>query len=240
MIRPLDTDFYTDIIVLTGAGISVASGIRPFRGPGGIWSEYDIQNFITKQALNENPFRVWRFCAILRDQMKDARPNAAHYALAKFEAGLKDYQRFMLVTQNIDGLHQQAGSKNVVEIHGNVNKTRCTNWSCALKPYVDPEPHLDEKQLCQLCGSPLRMDIVLFGEGVATKEIKEKLRSCDLFIAIGTSGIVYPAAGFADIAKSGGARTLLVNLEETPGAEQFFHQTIIGKAEEVLPALLKA
>src|SRR5687768_16868781 len=121
IITPLETTYYINIVVLTGAGISVASGLRPFRGPGGLWSEVDIMEYATARALKEDPFKVWKFFAPLREQLKQIEPNPAHYALAKFEAGLRNYQSFTLITQNIDGLHQRAGSKNVIEMHGNVN-----------------------------------------------------------------------------------------------------------------------
>jgi NAD-dependent deacetylase len=238
MIEKIDPTYYINITVLTGAGISVASGLRPFRGPGGIWNDNDIRQFATKKALEENPYRVWRFHAPLRDQLKITEPNAAHYALAKFESKLKDYQKFTLITQNIDGLHQKAGSKNVIELHGNVNRTICTDPYCEMKPYIDLETHLDEMPTCKICNKPLRMDIVLFGEGVNAFDIKKELPDCDLFIAIGTSGVVHPAAGFADIAKLNGARTILINLEDQEGAHFFFHERILGKAEEILPALL--
>jgi NAD-dependent deacetylase len=233
---------YFNIVVLTGAGISVASGLRPFRGPNGLWNEVDVLEYATAKALKEDPFKVWKFSAVLRDQIKNIKPNEAHYCLAKLEMNLKNYQTFTLITQNIDGLHTKAGNKNVIEMHGNVNITKCTNKRCKLKPYEETDSHLESLPICELCGSPLRLDIVLFEEDIpmkAQKELKRALKSCDLFIAIGTSGEVYPAAGFVKTAKSYGAKTILINLETFELAESKFDECIIGKAEEILPQLIK-
>jgi NAD-dependent deacetylase len=241
MILPIDFSKYFNIVVLTGAGISVASGIRPFRGPGGIWQEVDPLDYATADALKRDPFAVWKFSAVLRAQLQTVEPNPAHYALARLEAKLLNYQTFTLITQNIDGLHQRAGSKNVIEMHGNVNRTRCINKRCKLKPYAETDPHLDSLPICKLCGGPLRLDIVLFGEEIpmpAQKELKRSLRSGNLFIAIGTSGEVYPAAGFARRARSYGARTMLVNLESFDSATTDFDDIYIGRAEELLPQLI--
>jgi NAD-dependent deacetylase len=236
----IDTKEYFNIVVLTGAGISVASGLRPFRGPGGLWNEVDVLEYATAQALRVDPFKVWKFSAVLREQLKTTEPNQAHYSLANLEANLKNYQLFTLITQNIDGLHTKAGSKNVIEMHGNVNITKCTKKKCKLKPFEETESHLDKLPLCKLCGNPLRHDIVLFNEDIpmkAQKDIKRSLRGCNLFIAIGTSGEVYPAAGFVKTAKSYGAKTILINLESYDSAKDIFDDVIIGKAEEILPDL---
>lgn len=236
----IDVREYLNIVVLTGAGISVASGLRPFRGPNGLWNEVDVLEYATAYALRINPFKVWKFSAVLREQLKTTQPNEAHYSLARLEGNLKSYQNFTLITQNIDGLHTKAGSKNVIEMHGNVNITKCTRKKCKLKPFEETDSHLDKLPLCQLCGHPLRQDIVLFHEDIpmkAQKEIKRSLRGCNLFIAIGTSGEVYPAAGFVKTAKYYGSTTVLINLESFNSAKDKFDRVITGKAEELLPNL---
>ena len=236
----IDVREYLKIVILTGAGISVASGVQPFRGPNGLWNEVDVLEYATAYALRMEPFKVWKFSVTLREKLKTVQPNQAHYALAELESKLKNYQTFTLITQNIDGLHTKAGSKNVVEMHGNVNITKCTKKHCKLKPFEESDSHLDKLPLCQLCGSPLRQDIVLFNENIpmkVQKEIKRSLRCCNLFIAIGTSGEVYPAAGFVKTAKSYGAKTILINLESFNSAENLFDKIILGKAEELLPDL---
>ena len=236
----IDIKEYLNIVILTGAGISVASGLRPFRGPNGLWNEVDVLEYATAYALRVDPFKVWKFSAVLREQLKTTQPNQAHYSLARLESNLKSYQCFTLITQNIDGLHTKAGSKNVIEMHGNVTITKCTKKRCKLKPFEETDSHLDKLPLCGLCGSPLRQDIVLFHEDIpmkAQKEIKSSLRSCNLFIAIGTSGEVYPAAGFVKTAKSYGANTILINLESFNSAQTMFDKVFVGKAEELLPHL---
>lgn len=241
MIEPLDFSKYRSIVALTGAGISVASGLRPFRGPGGLWNEVDVLAYATAEALKQDPFKVWRFFASLRQQLKYAEPNAAHYALAKLESHMENHQNFTLITQNVDGLHQRAMSKNVIEMHGNLKRIRCQYKKCRLKPYEDDHFSLESLPTCNLCGSPLRFDIVLFGEHIQMdiqREIKKSLRSCNLFMAIGTSREVYPAAGFVRVARSYGAKTIAINVEPIESATSDFHEVYLGKAEEVLPEFL--
>lgn len=170
-----------------------------------------------------------------------AKPNAAHRVLANWEEELDPHQEFLLVTQNVDALHQRAGSKNVVELHGNVMVTRCSNSSCRLKPYRDEQAHLESVPKCPVCGSVLRPDVVLFGEEIpalSSWTAKRALRECDLFIAVGTSGLVTPAANYVRGAEYAGARTVLVNLEPMARPNPAFKEQYLGPAEEVLPALL--
>ncbi len=223
---------YHHIVILTGAGISVASGIAPFRGPGGLWTDRDIERCATAHALRNDPKVVWDAFAELRRSARVTKPNPTHFALAELE---KHRPSTMVLTQNIDGLHQAAGSKNVVELHGNIHRSRCTRRKCHLQPFDDTEV---EFHRCPECGAPLRYDIVLFEENLDENDIRRSyaaLSECDLFIAAGTSGIVYPSAGFAQIAMSNGARTVLVNLEELP--TPYFEEQILGKAEEIFPKL---
>jgi NAD-dependent deacetylase len=162
-------------------------------------------------------------------------------ALVRLEYNLKPHQQFLLITQNIDGLHQKAGSQNVVELHGTVRRTRCTNDSCISEPFTDNDPHDKQLPRCSTCQSPLRPDIVLFNEEIppdASWQSKRALRDCDLFIAVGTSGTVSPASNFVRSADYAGARTILVNLEPMNPKNPYFKEEYLGKAEEVLPTLI--
>lgn len=238
--RSIDQKRYDSIIVLTGAGISVASGLRPYRGPGGIWEEAGIAHLATAEAIEKDPHAVWKLFGPLREKLQKCEPNEAHRALARMEQA-RNSGDFLLVTQNIDGLHQRAGSKNVLELHGRVYVTRCSNRGCYLTPYEDDETHLDELPLCPKCGSYLRPDIVLFGEPIATAashRVKVALRSVTLFLAVGTSGSVAPASRYVNSADYMGARTVLVNLQKMTPPNRAFHEEYLGRAEELLPKLL--
>lgn len=232
---------YARIVILTGAGISAGSGLRTYRGPDGVWEEYEVETFGHVQALTERPQETWRLFGGMRESVLAARPNAAHRALAEWEAALLPQQQFLIVTQNVDGLHQQAGSRNVVELHGSLMTTRCSNRDCDLAPYHDEQSHQDAVPRCPRCGSVLRPDVVLFGEEIPALPawtVKRALRDCDLFIAVGTSGLVTPAAGYVRSARYAGARTILVNLEPMTRPEAAFQEQLLGPAEQVLPALL--
>ncbi|MCU0544744.1 MAG: NAD-dependent protein deacylase [Oscillatoriaceae cyanobacterium Prado104] len=238
--QPINFDRYRNIVILTGAGISVASGIRPFRGQGGLSDEIDPLQHSDCSLIETNPIAIWQFYGILREQLKTAQPNAAHLKLAEIEERLSPNQQFTLITQNIDGLHQRAGSSNVLEIHGNVNRTRCSNLSCSITPFSDSESHDRALPMCQICGSTLRPDIVLFGEQLPVKEswlAKRSLRDCDLFIAIGTSGTVSPASSFVRSADYAGARTILINLEPMAPKNPYFKEEYLGCAEEIVPLI---
>ncbi len=237
----LDLSSYHDIVVLTGAGISVASGIRPFRGPGGLWEEIDPMTYATHEAILTEPLMVWKLFGVLRTQLITPGPNRAHTALAKFESALDKKHHFTLITQNIDGLHLKAGSRNVVELHGSITRTRCTNDGCELTPFVEDDPHADQIPFCPICQSPLRPDIVLFNEWIPAESALrcyQALENVDLFMAVGTSGEVYPAAGFVRSAVNAGARTILVNLEPLNPPNPYFKEEYLGKAEDLLPELL--
>jgi NAD-dependent deacetylase len=239
--KHIDFSKYKSIVALTGAGISVASGLRPFRGPGGIWEEVDVERYGNKGILRTEPHAVWKLFGSLRTLLQTAEPNAAHLALAKLEHNLKAHQQFLLITQNIDGLHQKAGSQNVVELHGTVRRTRCSNETCSSEPFIDSNPHERQLPLCQICQSPLRPDIVLFNEEIppdASWHAKRALRDCNLFIAVGTSGTVSPASNYVRSADYAGARTILVNLEPMNPKNPYFKEEYLGKAEEVLPTLI--
>ena len=242
-VLPLDYKNIRDcrrIVVLTGAGVSVASGIPPFRGPGGLWNDPKMERLAHREALHDDPKSAWQFYNDLRKVCQNAKPNAAHLALAQFEQNLKPDQTLLLITQNVDGLHQQAGSKNVLEMHGNIHRTKCSNPECSLASGFEDTRTYREPPHCPRCDSILRPDLVMFGEMIPPQvnlKAVPTLHKCDLFIAIGTSGSVYPANRFVLVAKEAGAMTICINAEPPEGLNAF-HQTIIGKAEEELPKLL--
>lgn len=228
------------VVVLTGAGVSAESGIRTFREAGGLWEDFEITEVASPEGFRRDPRKVWRFYGERRLQALACEPNPAHRALAAFEARLAD--RMSLVTQNVDGLHRRAGSRRVIEVHGSLFRSKCTSPACDgfREPWDDSEPHLDGPPSCPLCGAMSRPDIVWFGELLSRahlRSIEAALRTCTVFIAVGTSGAVYPAAGLVHAASSAGAHTILVNKDpaENEGA---FDEIIQGEAGTVLPILL--
>jgi NAD-dependent deacetylase len=234
----IDVSGYRGIVVLTGAGISAASGIRTYRGPDGLWNDAKLVRLSEGETFRREPLEVWRFWSESRRICAAAAPNAAHLALASLEGRLRSDQRLTLITQNIDGLHRRAGSSRVVEFHGAIDRTRCSNPSCGLESFLDDELYFDSYPLCPRCASNLRPDIVLFGEAIPPRNseaVMSALAGCDLFVAIGTSGTVYPAADFARWAFEGGARTLYLNLESLGDGAEFFREELLGRAEELVP-----
>lgn len=221
------------IVVLTGAGISAESGIKTFRADDGLWEEHRVEDVATPEAFERDPWLVQKFYNERRRPLLDelVAANAAHIALAKLEK--KFNGEFLLVTQNIDNLHEQGGSKNIVHMHGEVLKMRCGQTNKIFDCYQN----IEVSDLCDCCGEPnnLRPHIVWFGEmPLYMDEITRAISECDLFISIGTSGNVYPAAGFVQMAKKSGAKTLEINLEKSNVANDF-DQGIYGKAGDVLP-----
>lgn len=224
---------YQSIVVLTGAGVSAESGIRTFRAADGLWEDHRIEDVATPEAFARNPALVQRFYNERRRPILEqtVSPNPAHYALAQLEQ--KFAGDFLLVTQNIDNLHEQAGSRKLRHMHGEILKAHCRKTQRVFPCTRD----IEFDDLCQCCGEAgnLRPHIVWFGEmPLYMDEIYGALQQCDLFIAVGTSGNVYPAAGFVQIARQAGADTLEINLEESNVATDFA-QAIYGKAGEVLP-----
>lgn len=241
-LKPLGVDRYRNIVILTGAGVSVASGLRPYRGPGGLWNEPGMAELATAKALAERPAEVWRLFGTLRVAARAAQPNAAHVAIAEVERRLGDAASVTVITQNVDGLHQRAGSRNVIELHGSAFLTRCSASACELPPFADDDPHEDAVPRCPRCGSDLRPDVVFFEEpipGGAEWQAKRALRDCDLFLAAGTSGTVSPAASFVRAAEFARARTVLVNLEPMTPRHPAYDEEHLGRAEELLPVLLR-
>jgi NAD-dependent deacetylase len=236
----IDLSAYQRIVVLTGAGVSVASGLRTYRGPDGLWKDEEVRRAAMVETLWTEPALSWRLFGARRMPVRTVQPNAAHQALVRMEESMHADQQFLLITQNVDGLHQRAGSKKVLELHGNVTFTRCTNNSCELAPFEDAEDHSDEVPRCPKCGSVLRPDIVMFGEYLPADTLRQSiqaLRVCDLFIAIGTSGVVAPASHFVELAEVAGARTIYVNLEPMEPPNPAFHEEHLGRAEELLAKL---
>lgn len=221
------------IVVLTGAGISAESGIQTFRASDGLWEEHRIEDVATPEAFDRDPELVQRFYNKRRQPLLDdiVHPNLAHKALARLEKEIDG--EFVLITQNIDNLHEQAGSINVLHMHGEVLKMRCQQT----QQIFPCEEELSIHDVCGCCGQVgnLRPHIVWFGEmPLFMDEIHLALSSCDLFLAIGTSGNVYPAAGFVQLANQAGAQSIEINLEESKVATDF-DEAIYGKAGEVLP-----
>lgn len=226
---------YKDIVVLTGAGISAESGLKTFRDNHGLWEGYRVEEVATPEAFYHHPETVHRFYNARRSQLiSEATPNAAHQALANAE---KEFQgSFLLVTQNVDNLHEQAGSQNVKHMHGELLRVRCTH--CHMESGWEDD--LSGDTTCPSCSRKqgMRPDIVWFGETpYFMDEIHCALMQCDLFIAIGTSGNVYPAAGFVQTAKSSGAYTIELNLESTKNT--FFDENLEGKAGILVPTLCR-
>ncbi len=221
---------YHNIVVLTGAGVSAESGIATFRGPGGLWEGHRVEDVCTPQALRRDPELVHRFYDARRAALTAVAPNPAHVALARLDALWPG--ELLIVTQNVDDLHERAGTKRLLHMHGELNAALCAacdariSWTGPLAP----------ASACPACGAAvLRPDIVFFGEMPYWMEmIEAALATCDLFVSIGTSGAVYPAAGFVQTARYHGADTLELNLEPSVGSI-FFAESRMGAAGVLVP-----
>ena len=225
-----------NIFILTGAGISAESGLKTFRDADGLWENFNVEDVASIEGFQKNPKLVHDFYNKLRPVMEQAKPNAAHIAISDFEKENPNLNVY-LVTQNVDLLHEKAGSQNVRHMHGRIDETVCLKCGHVVKTL--------EKSafdgVCEKCGATgfLKPNIVFFGEmPMFMDEIAHKLSVCDVFIAIGTSGVVYPAAGFVAQAKYYGAKTYLFNLEYAEN-NVYFDEQIIGKASETLPPFLR-
>ncbi|MBF0392729.1 MAG: NAD-dependent protein deacylase [Alphaproteobacteria bacterium] len=222
------------IVILTGAGISKESGLETFRDEGGIWSTVRLEDVATPEAFQRDPNRVHAFYNARRRQLVSSgvTPNPAHLALARLEAEWPG--EVLIVTQNIDDLHERAGSRHLIHMHGELAKVRCGFCGGVL----DWRDDLDRETGCPVCqkSGTLRPHIVWFGEmPLHMERIHRALGDCDLFVSIGTSGNVYPAAGFVEHARGLGVRTLELNLEPSEGAS-LFDEAIYGPAASVVPA----
>jgi NAD-dependent deacetylase len=223
------------VFVLTGAGISAESGLPTFRASDGLWAGHRIEDVCTPEAWQRNPALVWEFYSARRVAAQRAESNPAHFALAGLEAQLGD--RFFLCTQNVDDLHERAGSRRLVHMHGELAKSRCAR-ECGRGPVEDWTiyPSLADVGRC-VCGGRLRPHIVFFGEiPLEMDRIQQEIRRATLMLVVGTSGSVYPAANFVHWARAGGARTVYVGPEAPLNAAAFTH-VLEGQAGEVLPGL---
>lgn len=219
-----------NIVILTGAGISAESGIDTFRSAGGLWEQHRVEDVATPEGFARDPDLVLRFYDMRRAAIQEKLPNAAHFALAELDA--KWTGNLLIVTQNVDDLHTRAGARRVLHMHGEHLNAWCT--SCDVRsrwtaPLIDRPP-------CPVCQArTLRPDVVWFGEmPYRMGEIYGALREADLFVSIGTSGAVYPAAGLVQKARELGIQTLELNLERSQGSA-LFHETRLGPATEVVP-----
>jgi NAD-dependent deacetylase len=225
------------VVALTGAGVSQESGLRTFRdAQTGLWAQYKPTELASPEAFARDPKLVWDWYAWRREAVKAVRPNAGHYALVQME---KRIPQFTLITQNVDNLHRMAGSQNVLELHGNIQRVRCANCYTFTEVW-DDDP--EEVPRCQVCGGLLRPDVVWFGEALPRDQLEaavEAARRCDVFFSIGTSGVVQPAASLAFAAHNRGAVVIEINAEPTPLTPKtnYFLQ---GKSGQILPELVSA
>jgi NAD-dependent deacetylase len=223
------------IVAFTGAGISAESNVPTFRGTDGLWRNYSPETLATAQAFESDPRLVWEWYDWLRGLIHAAQPNPGHLALSEMQQ--RAGENFTLVTQNMDGLHERAGSHDVVKLHGDIWLLRCTTCGIERRNEQVPLKHLPP--LCR-CGGTLRPAIVWFGEMLPEVEWMRALdaaRWADVFLAIGTSALVYPAAGLARVARESGAQVVIVNPDPTP-ADEFAKWILRGPAGEILPRLL--
>lgn len=222
------------VCVLTGSGISAESGVPTFRdAQTGLWAKYDPQELATPDAFERDPALVWRWYRWRRELVAEAEPNAAHRALVKLAERVP---KLSLITQNVDGLHQRAGSSGVVEFHGNIFEDRCH----AERRVVEDADHALDIPLCAACGGQLRPGVVWFGENIPAGALAladAAVTDCDVFLSIGTSALVWPAAGLAEQAHAGGATVVEINLDLTPLSSRADY-CLTGKAGSILPELV--
>lgn len=227
-----DNDF---VVVLTGAGVSAESGIKTFRDNNGLWENHKVEVVATPEGFKKNPKLVWRFYKERYFQSLEVNPNPGHYALVELEKKFQD--NFLLITQNVDGLHSRAGSSRLIEMHGSLATCFCTG--CDMKYNMSDVNLVDAIPVCLECGKDLRPDIVWFGEmPYDLDEIYDALSRVTVFLTIGTSGQVYPASYFVSLAHQYGAKTIGINLAK-PENMYYIKHFYKGKSGEILPKLLK-
>lgn len=222
---------FRNLVILTGAGVSAESGIATFRGPGGLWEGHRVEDVCTPEALARDPELVHRFYDLRRAALEAVAPNAAHHALARLDAAWPG--ELLIVTQNVDDLHERAGATRLLHMHGELRSALCA--ACGVRERW--EETLPPERECPNCGMlALRPDIVFFGEMPYQMErIEAAIAEADLFVSIGTSGAVYPAAGFVQTARHYGAATLEMNLEPS-GGSHWFEESRMGPAGTLVPA----
>jgi NAD-dependent deacetylase len=223
---------FRNIVILTGAGVSAESGVATFRGPDGLWEGHRVEDVATPEAFRRDPALVHKFYDARRAKLSSVESNAAHLALARLDAEWSG--ELLLVTQNVDDLHERAGSKRLLHMHGELKSGWCL--ACGERfPWEGPMGEGTKCPSCEVFSGKVRPDIVWFGEmPYEMDQIEEALRRCDLFVSIGTSGAVYPAAGFVQTARYCGAQCLEMNLEPSQGSI-FFHESRMGPAGELVP-----
>jgi NAD-dependent deacetylase len=231
----------TSLVVLTGAGTSAESGIPTFRGAGGLWRNYSPEELATPEAFARNPRLVWEWYDWRRQVIYKAQPNAAHRALVELEQHIAALPpgggSFTLATQNVDGLHDRAGSREVLKLHGDIWLVRCT--ACGALERNEDVPLKELPPRCR-CGGVLRPGVAWFGEGLPMAEWERASQAsarAQVMIVVGTSALVYPAAGLAELARAAGAKLAIINLESTP-LDAAADWVLSGKAGEILPRLL--
>ena len=224
------------LVVITGAGISAESGVPTFRGSDGLWRRYRAEDLATPQAFQRDPRLVWEWYDWRRRLISGKEPNAGHMAIAAME-GL--FEEFFLITQNVDGLHRRAGSRKLIEIHGNLWRVRCMGEGKVSSNNEVPLKEIPPR--CE-CGALLRPDVVWFGESLSEKDLADSymaLKECDCLMVVGTSAVVQPVASFPTIARNGGAFIAEINVEPTP-ISGWVDESILGKSGQILPHLLES
>jgi len=240
-VKKLELTNESRVLVLTGAGVSAESGVPTFRGMNGLWEGHRVEEVASPEGFAADPALVWRFYSLRRDGAAKVQPNPGHVALAQWEAQLGD--RFLLATQNVDGLHARAGSRRLLAIHGELFQSRCERCNV---PFDDTRTYFTPPlPTCEACGGAVRPHIVWFGEtldpthldrvGAFIEEAGERL----VFFAVGTSGQVYPAAGLVDAARAVGGQTWLIDAAPSDDYAARFDEVVVGKSGEVLPGLLR-
>jgi len=227
----VDINQFGKIVFFTGAGMSAESGVPTYRGRGGIWHQYRWEEVACQAAFDKDPLKVLKFHELRRQAVLKCKPHRGHEVLVRIE---RQHPEVTVITQNIDGLHQRAGSKNVIELHGSLWRLRCPE--CRTK--VEDRGLKYKSYTCR-CGAWLRPDITWFGDYLDESIIaraSETIRECDLFVSIGTSGVVWPAAGFPELARANGAFCIEVNPEPTELSAEF-DRVYRGKAGEILPSV---
>lgn len=224
------------VTVMTGAGVSAASGVPTFRGPEGLWRTFRPEDLATADAFARDPALVWEWYSWRRSRVASCRPNAAHEVIARWSHD--PGRQVRVITQNVDDLHLRAGTRDLIRLHGSLWETKCFN-GCAGGVRAWPDEHVAEANhlpRCPHCGGLARPAVVWFGESLDATDVERASQavSCDVFLTVGTSAIVYPAAGFARAAQTRGAFTAEINLEPTP-ASPLVDLSILGAAEVVLP-----
>ena len=225
------------VVILTGAGVSAESGVPTFReAQTGLWAKFDPEELATPEAFRRNPRLVWEWYAWRRERVAGAKPNPGHLAIAAMESF---FSRFLVITQNVDGLHQRAGSRNVSERHGNINRTKCFEEGTIVSQWANAG---EVPPRCPACGGFLRPDVVWFNESLPELELNRATQAtagCDLFLSIGTSTVVYPAASLPFAAKRNGATVVEINPDPTPFTPEADF-VLAGAAGIILPELLAA